>query len=406
MSIKVSVICFKSKVLSNGNHPLMLRITENKKRVMKSLGISVNPKHWDFNKEEPKPKCPDYELIQNIILKVKSEYQHKILEKLSRDEEFTASSLINEQKEEIKAKTVEEFYLSLIETLKQKGKIGNSYAYLNSYNTLRNFNKGKKLNYTFSHIDVAFCRKFEDWMRSKGNKDTTLSYQFRTLRATFNKAIEAKIVAREKNPFIEYKLSHFNTKTIKRALSKEDILKIINTNCSCQNELRQLAHNLFTFSYLCGGISFVDIAHLTPKNIIDGRLIYQRQKTHGSINLMLSDKAQQIIDKYADYQNQAIYLFPILHGKRHITPMQKNNRVHKVCHQINQELKVFAKELNIKAEVTTYVARHSFATILKKSGVNIGIISEALGHQDIRTTQIYLSRFDNEQVDEAMKNLL
>lgn len=358
MSIKVSVICFKSKVLSNGNHPLMLRITENKKRVMKSLGISVNPKHWDFNKEEPKPKCPDYELIQNIILKVKSEYQHKILEKLSRDEEFTASSLINEQKEEIKAKTVEEFYLSLIETLKQKGKIGNSYAYLNSYNTLRNFNKGKKLNYTFSHIDVAFCRKFEDWMRSKGNKDTTLSYQFRTLRATFNKAIEAKIVAREKNPFIEYKLSHFNTKTIKRALSKEDILKIINTNCSCQNELRQLAHNLFTFSYLCGGISFVDIAHLTPKNIIDGRLIYQRQKTHGSINLMLSDKAQQIIDKYADYQKQAIYLFPILHGKRHITPMQKNNRVHKVCHQINQELKVFAKELNIKAEVTTYVARH------------------------------------------------
>lgn len=406
MSIKVSVICFKSKVLSNGNHPLMLRITENKKRVMKSLGISVNPKHWDFNKEEPKPKYPDYELIQNIILKVKSEYQHKILEKLSRDEEFTASSLINEQKEEIKAKTVEEFYLSLIETLKQKGKIGNSYAYLNSYNTLRNFNKGKKLNYTFSHIDVAFCRKFEDWMRSKGNKDTTLSYQFRTLRATFNKAIEAKIVAREKNPFIEYKLSHFNTKTIKRALSKEDILKIINTNCSCQNELRQLAHNLFTFSYLCGGISFVDIAHLTPKNIIDGRLIYQRQKTHGSINLMLSDKAQQIIDKYADYQKQAIYLFPILHGKRHITPMQKNNRVHKVCHQINQELKVFAKELNIKAEVTTYVARHSFATILKKSGVNIGIISEALGHQDIRTTQIYLSRFDNEQVDEAMKNLL
>lgn len=406
MSIKVSVICFKSKVLSNGNHPLMLRITENKKRVMKSLGISVNPKHWDFNKEEPKPKCPDYELIQNIILKVKSEYQHKILEKLSRDEEFTASSLINEQKEEIKAKTVEEFYLSLIETLKQKGKIGNSYAYLNSYNTLRNFNKGKKLNYTFSHIDVAFCRKFEDWMRSKGNKDTTLSYQFRTLRATFNKAIEAKIVAREKNPFIEYKLSHFNTKTIKRALSKEDILKIINTNCSCQNELRQLAHNLFTFSYLCGGISFVDIAHLTPKNIIDGRLIYQRQKTHGSINLMLSDKAQQIIDKYADYQKQAIYLFPILHGKRHITPMQKNNRVHKVCHQINQELKVFAKELNIKAEVTTYVARHSFATILKKSGVNIGIISEALEHQDIRTTQIYLSRFDNEQVDEAMKNLL
>lgn len=406
MSIKVAVICFKSKVLANGEHPLMLRVTENKKRVMKSLGISVNPKHWDFTKEEPKPKCPNRELIQSIILKIKSEYQNKILEKLSREEEYTASSLINEHKEEIKAKTVEEFYLSIVSDLRQKGQIGNSYAYLNSYNTLRNFNKGKKLNYTFSHIDITFCRKFEEWMRSKGNKDTTLSYQFRTLRATFNKAIEAKIVARDKNPFIEYKLSHFNTKTIKRALSKADILKIINTDCSSKSELRQLTHDLFAFSYLCGGISFVDIANLTPKNIVDGRLIYQRQKTHGCINLSLSEKARLIIDKYAAYQKQADYFFPILHCKRHITPMQKNNRIHKVCHQINQELRDFAKELNIKAEVTTYVARHSFATILKKSGVNIGIISEALGHQDIKTTQIYLSRFDNEQVDEAMKNLL
>ena len=63
-------------------------------------------------------------------------------------------------------------------------------------------------------------------------------------------------------------------------------------------------------------------------------------------------------------------------------------------------LKSFALILNI------HVARHSFATVLKKSGVNIGIISQALGHQDIKTTQIYLSKFDNEQVDEAMKNLL
>ena len=406
MSVTISVICFKSKTLANGEHPLMLRITQDRKRVMKSLGISVNPKHWDFIKGEPKPKCPNRELIQSIILKVKSEYQTKIIEKISKEEEFTATSLLSENKSNIKAQTVEEFYLSLIEDLKQKGRIGNSYAYLNSYNTLRNFNKGEKLNYTFSHIDVPFCKKFEDWMRSKGNKDTTLSYQFRTLRATYNKAIEAKIVTREKNPFIEYKLSHFNTKTIKRALSKKDILKIINADCTSQSKLRQLTHDLFSFSYLCGGISFVDIANLTRQNIVEDRLIYQRQKTHGNINLLLSKEASTIIAKYSTYQQEAEYLFPILHCKRHITPMQKSNRVHKICHQVNTELRAFAQELGITAEVTTYVARHSFATILKKSGVNIGIISQALGHQDIKTTQIYLSKFDNEQVDDAMKNLL
>lgn len=406
MDAIISVICYKSKTLANGEHPLMLRIAQNGKSTYKSLKISVAAKHWDFDKNVPKPNNPHKDLIQKIILKTKLEYQQRILEKKANKEEFTASSLINEQKEITKTQTVEEFYLSIIEELRQKGQIGNSYAYLNSYNTLKNFNKGKKLNYTFSHIDVSFCRKYEDWMRSKGNQDTTLSYQFRTLRATFNKAIEAKIVSRDKNPFNEYKLSHFNTKTMKRALSKEDILKIINTDCSSKSKLRQLAHDLFSFSYLCGGISFVDIANLTQRNIVEGRLIYQRQKTHGNINLLLSDEALKIIQKYNKYCQYAGYLFPILHNQRHITPMQKSNRIHKICHQVNTELRTFATELGITAEVTTYVARHSFATILKKSGVNIGIISEALGHQDIKTTQIYLSRFDNEQVDEAMKNLL
>lgn len=406
MSVKIAVICFKSKTLANGEHPLMLRITEGKKRTTKSLGISINPKYWDFKKEEPTAKCPNRELIQSIILNTKSEYQSKILEKLSRNEEFTALSLINEAKNEIKAKTVEEFFQFTIKELREQGQIGNSYAYLNSYNTLKNFNKGKNLDYTFSHIDVAFCKKFEDWMRNKGNKDTTLSYQFRTLRAAYNRAIDAKIVSRDKNPFIEYKLSRFNTKTMKRALSKTDILKIINTDCSDKSKLRQLTHDLFTFSYLCGGISFVDIANLTSKNIVDGRLIYQRQKTHGCINLQLSVEAQHLIEKYVSYAQHAEYLFPVLHSERHISPMQKNNRIHKICHQVNQELRAFAKELKIKADVTTYVARHSFATILKKSGVNIGIISQALGHQDIKTTQIYLSQFDNEQVDKVMKNLL
>lgn len=406
MDAIISVICYKSKTLANGEHPLMLRIAQNGKSTYKSLKISVAAKHWDFDKNVPKPNNPHKDLIQKIILKTKLDYQQRILEKKANKEEFTASSLINEQKEITKTQTVEEFYLSIIGELKQKGQIGTSYAYLNSYNTLRNFNKGKKLNYTFSHIDVAFCKKYEDWMRSKGNKDTTLSYQFRTLRAAYNRAIDAKIVCKEKNPFIEYKLSHLNTKTMKRALSKADILKIINADCNGQSNLRKLTHDIFAFSYLCGGISFVDIANLTLNNIVENRLIYQRQKTHGSINLILSEQAKQIIYQYSDYQQEAEYLFPILHCKRHITPMQKSNRVHKICHQVNTELRAFAQELGITAEVTTYVARHSFATILKKSGVNIGIISQALGHQDIKTTQIYLSKFDNEQVDEAMKNLL
>lgn len=407
MRTTVSVICYKSKILADGTHPLMLRITKDGKRVFKSLGISVLPQDWDFKKEQPKPRCVHCDLIRKKILQIEMQYQTLVLEKECVNEEYTAQSILTSMEEKpIKAQTVEDFYKNTISELRENGQVGTSYAYQNSWSTLKSFNRGKPLQYTFSHIDKQFCKRFENWMRRKGNKDTTLSFQFRTLRAVYNRAIDAQVVSKDKNPFIEFKLNGFSLKTKKRALSKEDIRKIIDLDCSGQSAIRKLAHDLFAFSYLCGGISFVDIANLTPINIIEGRLIYRRQKTHGEINLLLSSEAIAYINHYSQYQSVAGYLFPILHKTHHITQMQKHNRVRKVCRQVNSELKEIAKELNIEANVTTYVARHTFATVLKKSGVNIGIISQALGHQDIQTTQIYLSKFDDEQVDEAMKNLL
>lgn len=396
MDATISVICFKSKTLANGEHPLMLRITKDRKRTMKSLGVSVHPSNWDFDRNEPKPKCPDRKYIQQIILKVKSEYQTRLLEKAARDEDYTAETLVKEQtREQIQSETVESFYLRTVEQLKREGAVGNAYAYLNSYNVLKSFNRDKPLHFTFSRIDADYLEKFEEWMRARGNKDTSMSFQMRTLRAVFNRAIKLKAVAREKNPFTDYKISRFNTRTPKRALSKTDVMKIVDADCSAESDSCRLAQSVFTFSYLCGGISFVDVANLTSDNIVDGRLSYNHQKTHGAIHVPLSERAMRIVNRYAEACEQSGYLFPILDSRRHTMPMQKRNRVHKVCHQVNTELRQLARRLNISGEVTTYCARHSFATVLKKSGVNIGIISEALGHHSLKTTQIYLGAFEN-----------
>ncbi len=406
MDATISVICFKSKTLANGHHPLMLRITKDRQRTMKSLGISVKPTDWDFNRNEPKPNCPDRKYIQQIILKTKSEYQTKLLEKSAMDEDYTAETLVKENRSKIKSETVESFYNRTIEQLKQEGAVGNAYAYMNSYSVLKSFNKDKPLNYTFSQINEAFLIDFESWMRAKGNKDTTLSFQMRSLRAVFNRAVKAKVANKDKNPFTEYKISKFSKQTPKRALNKADILKFVNADCSDKSQIQRLAHDIFTFSYLCGGISFVDIANLTPLNIIESRVTYNRQKTHGAVNIPLSEQAKSIIAKYVGYCEQSGYLFPIFDGRKHTTPLQKKNRVHKICNRVNVALRELAEDLKIKSTVTTYVARHSFATVLKKSGVNIGIISEALGHHSLKTTQIYLDSFENSQIDDAMKNLL
>ena len=383
----------------------MVKITKNGKRSLKTLGVSLNPKYWDFDRDRPKSNCPNRTHIVSIITNALQKYQSIQLDMEARNENYSASEILADTPTKTDQVTLEDFLTSHIQELRGNGKVGNSYAYLNLRTTLHNFH-GKKLNFLFNVVDVSFCNKFEAWMRKNQFEDTTMHYYFRTLRATYNKAIEAKCADREKSPFVEYKLSRFSTKTKKRALSKESVKMILKMDCTNMNEKARLAHDVFSFSYYCGGISLVDVANLTPDNIIDGRLIYERQKTHGMINLAMLDEAKAIIERYATYQKRAGYLFPILDNRVHITPMQKFNRVRKLCHQINKELHSLAKELGIQEDVTTYVARHSFATVLKKSGVNIGIISQALGHQDIKTTQIYLSKFDDDQVDSAMKNLL
>lgn len=152
----------------------MLRVAKDGRRTIKSLGIAVNPNHWDFDRNEPKSNCPNKELINKIILKTRLEFQERLLEKRANKEEFTAATLVNEEKDSIKAQSVEEFYLNLIAELKEKGQIGTSYAYQSSYRMLKNFNRGRRLNFTFSHIDANFCRRFEEWLRTKGDKDNLL----------------------------------------------------------------------------------------------------------------------------------------------------------------------------------------------------------------------------------------
>lgn len=405
MNAKISVTCYRSKILSNGEAPLMVKITKNGKRSLKTLGISLNPKYWDFERDKPKSNCPNRTYIVSIITNALQKYQAIQLDMETKNEDYTASEILADTAIKTRLVTVEDFLTSHIQQLRDNGKVGNSYAYLNLRTTLQNY-YGKKLNFLFNAIDVSFCNKFESWMRKNKFEETTMHYYFRTLRATYNKAIESQCANREKTPFVEYKLSRFNTKTKKRALSKDNVKKILEMNSSAMTEKARLAHDVFSFSYYCGGISLVDVANLSLTNIIDGRLIYERQKTHGMINLVMLDEAKTIIARYSSHQKKAGYLFPILDNRVHITPMQKHNRIRKLCRQINSELHIIAANLGIKEDVTTYVARHSFATVLKKSGVNIGIISQALGHQDIKTTQIYLSKFDDEQVDSAMQNLL
>lgn len=399
MNATVNVICYKSKVLKNNESPLMVRVCKDRKRKYISLGISVNPAYWDFNRNAPKPQCPNKEYIDSLIAQKVQEYSAQIIELKSMNRDFTATSLVEKVSKPNKVKTVGEVFVEQMNLLKQAQKLSYMLSIQQTYNSLLEFNK--HLNIYFVDIDVSWLKRYEAWLRKQGLASNTIKGKFVDIRTMYNIAIDENIVKVEHYPFRKFKIAKLQQETAKRAISKEDISRII--EYKTDNPLVQFAIDIFTFSYIMGGINFVDISTLTKENMMDNRLVYIRHKTKKLIQLPLQDKAIELIEKYHDDSNP--YLFPILKAY-HKTEQQKFNRVHKIISNVNNRLKKIGKELEIPVTLTTYVARHSHATVLKKAGVATSIISESLGHSSEKITQVYLDSFGNEQMDEAMKNLL
>lgn len=398
MNVTVKVVCYKSKTLANGEHPLMIRVCKDGKKKYQSLGISVNPKYWDSCKNELKPQCPNYEYICRLI----AEKEHELIEGAVKlkcsDKRFTASTLIEQKSIRVKPKTVGELFLEQIERLETERRRGYMLSVRQVYNSLISFNK--HLDIYFSDIDLTFLRRYESFLRKQGLATSTMGIRFRTLRAIYNLAMEEGLVEQSEYPFKKFKLSKLQEETVKRAISKQDVDRILAFKST--NRFLRFPIDLFAFTYYCGGINFVDIANLTSANIIEGKLIYKRQKTGKLIRIPLLPQALALIQKY-DTEDSP-YLFPIL-SDFHKTDIQKANRIHKVITQVNKRLQEIGTALGIDLKITTYVARHSQATVMKRAGVSTSVIKEIMGHSSERVTQIYLDSFDNEKINDALGTL-
>lgn len=400
MNGTIKVLCYKSKTLRNGEHPLMLCVCKDNKRKYLSLGISVSAENWDFKSNLPNDKCPNRERIIILINEKVNEIQRIALDKKIAGRDFSASTLIESAKpSETSKRTVGDYFLSYIENLKNENRLRYAGMYEISYNSFIKF--AKHLDIPFSDIDVGWLKKYEAWGKAQNLSVSTISTRLRHLRAVFNLALLEHAIKSDCYPFHNYKVSKLNKVTAKRALSKDDIRRIMEYKGKSQMEC--LAIDIFTFSYLCAGINFIDIAKLKYSNIQENQLVYNREKTKKLIITPLQERAIQIIEKYND--GKSAFVFPIL-SNFHKTDVQVANRLHKVLANLNKHLKAIGVKLKLPIPLTTYVARHSFATVLKRAGVSTSIISESLGHSSEKITQVYLDSFDKEQMNTAMQALL
>lgn len=403
--MKIKAICRHEIVYKNGKSPLAIRFTHQRTHKTVSLDISVEPHYWDKTAEMITANCPERAALQSQIDSTLAGYRKKIQRLEALDIPVTFDTLFETDKSRHAGITIEDGFNAEIERLESLGKINSATKHKYALQVLNGY---KSVKTALEAIDLDYLKGLELHLRQRGNKDNSIATRFAIFKAIYNKAVKEGKVAVKQNPFSIYQVGSLWAKTRKRAIDKDDIQRLIDLEITegHTTEYRRLAKDLFLFSYFTAGMNFGDIARLRYKDIVKGRVNYSRHKTQKLLSFQLVPMALQILEKYGMAGHGEDYIFPILNRHEHTTPQQIFNRLHKVLRKVNRELKTLGEQIGLEMPLTTYVARHTFATVLKRSGVNIAIISESLGHSDLSTTQIYLDSFENSQIDAAMQNLL
>lgn len=157
-----------------------------------------------------------------------------------------------------------------------------------------------------------------------------------------------------------------------------------------------------TVAFYLRGMAFVDMAFLKKTDLKCGLVSYNRRKTHQNINIEWMKPMQAIIDKYAEQTMDSPYLLPILTGKE----SSPYTAYRKVEHNTNYNLKNIGKMIGLKIPLTTYVARHTWASVALHMNIPIATISEGMGHNSYKTTQIYLQSIDVATINEANERII
>ena len=277
-----------------------------------------------------------------------------------------------------------------------------------SYVSLKKF----RGNVHFKEITVSFLYEYENWLTSQNISKTTIGMYLRPLRTIFNEAIEDGIIKKEKcYPFGRRKYKIPASKNTKKALELKDIKKIYYYKCDPKNESEQKAKDYWLFSYFGNGMNPKDIACLKYKNIHDEFIVFERSKTERAlrsdprpITVFINDDMKAIMERWSNKDKSPNnYIFPVMEPG--ISPLRQYELIQLFVSFINDWMKRILKNLEIDKKGTTYVARHTFSTVLKRSGASTEYIQEALGHSDIKTTENYLDSFEKEVKKEFAQRL-
>lgn len=443
---KVSVIRYKSKILKDGSSPIMLRVSRgDSKRKYFSLGLSAVDKQWDDDNEcfvkdkrvnptvygedenGKKVQLEGYE-VKNTFVDGKKLKIKKIIEEFEeKGIDWTFTMLEEKFINEARKVLVIDYLENHIGKLKEEKRFGNARVYYHLSLMLDLFKKDKKIKIGklyFQDFDYNMVNKFYLYMKNDRElSGNSMSYYLRTLRSLMNNAIKEGCGSKEAYCFSNeysdtkniFNISALSEKTKKRYLPK-DYLSVIK-NEIFEREPLEYSRRLFLLSFYLYGISYKDMAMLKKSDVTyaitkDGREIkvinYKRSKTHKDYSIPVRSEIQEQLDWFnANYITVGDFLIPCV--TRDLKDEELNEHIINRRKKYNNYLKEIAKELEFPeslSKISTYYSRHSYAMAMLTSGASTEVIQQALGHEDMKTTKVYLDSFDDDYIAQQSDGLI
>lgn len=389
--ITVAAILDKYKPKKNGSYPVRIRVTYRRKRQYYPTGKDLTPEQW-----EAMPTTRNRELRATRESIANSfDIVRQNVEELAYVSGFSFDALDSRLKAGYND-TVNTAFRAKIDDLRVNSRPGNMLVYDNVLKGIERF-RGTKI--PFDAVTVDWLRKYEKFLIDEGKTTTTIGIHMRHIRAILNDARRAGIIKDSQYPFGKGRFEIQAGEGRKMALTLEQIGRIARYEDGSLATAKY--RDYWLFLYLCNGINMADFVKLRYRDIVNGEICFIRQKTEHTtktrkeIRAVISEPMQAIIDRWGNRDRQPdSFIFPVLSGTE--TALEQKHKTQYLTRAINRRMATIGKALGVE-HISTYTARHSFATVLKRSGANIAYISESLGHQDLKTTENYLASFEREE---------
>ena len=360
----------------------------------------IFPNEWDDEVENiivkpPAVRCNYLESIKQTVRNDTNRF-YRIEQKLARTNSFyTVDDIVDEYRKQSNGSTLFSYMEQMIARYWRLGQHRTSETYSTTLNSFKRFRAD--IDVYLEDVDSELMEAYENHLKQNGLSPNTISFYMKHLRAVYKRAVDDELI-RDKNPF--KRVSTSIEKTAKRAISLKALKRLKAMDLS-DNPSKRFARDMFLFSFYTRGMSFVDIAYLQKKNLKGDVLSYRRRKTNQPLKIGWEPDMQEILKLYGA-DTSSPYLFSIIKDAESNPRKQYQN----MQFLINRHLKEIGKGLGLHQPLTMYCARHSWASIAHEEGIPLSIISEGMGHDSEKTTQIYLASLKTEVIDKANRKIL